>query len=142
MNVGNIREIDYKSVVIDGREYQAPSPVIRALETLKQDVEKERKDHQKTKEYVASVEQKNYPILVSRILINLAYGVPKIDKLPGLNKGEIKFDKNESCLAYSLDEYETINGNTVHTFKIECERRIIQALRGYSVKGNKFKDAR
>lgn len=141
MEIGNIMEIDYKSVNINGHEYQAPTPVIKALQTLRDEVYQEKRDHEKTKEKLKENTDDFIRKNIKRIVYNLADGNPLPVRRTGISTTTPKNInyKETTCLAFDIYDFEVHGDKQVYAFSDEVYRRINQACNGLKNNGEKFR---
>lgn len=131
-NLYYVGEVSYKTVTIDGHEYQVPSVVAKELQrldnTLDNEIEKSTATIEKLKK------KANYEALADRIMINLAGGMAPLE--PGVH-----FKRNESCLTHALNHWEKVDeaSEPVFEFRNEVRRRIIYALEGKNRDGEEVK---
>lgn len=142
MEIGIIREIDYKSININGVDYQAPAPVVRAIQKLQDEIRNERRENEKAAAKLKEDRDVFTRKVAKRIVYNLADGLEPIKKT-GTKTSKVK-DQNYKeirCLAYDINDFEVnSSGQTVFGFSDEVYRRIVQAINGYKKDGNRFKE--
>jgi hypothetical protein len=137
-NLYYVGEAVYKTISINGHEYQVPEAVSNYLQKLDNTLEVERQEHA---DKVAKLEKrftKDIDTIAHRIMYNLNYGLAPMGK----SWSYAKFEKDNRCLAFSLDEtFGKVDslGNPKFDFRDEVERRILAGLMGQTMKGEDYR---
>lgn len=133
-----IGEAVYKTVRIDEHEYQVPEAVANHLEKLADALAEEKRQRAKEYDKLQKVATKDFNTVADRIMLNLNHGLPP---MAVSRFSTSKFDRENRCLAYNIDEQFKTNssGEPIFEFKYEVKRRIMAGLMGQTAEGNDYK---
>lgn len=130
-------EVVYRTVTINDHDYQVPSAVAMAINSLINDMDGERQEHEKEikrLERLTKSALKEQEVIADRIIFNLNNGMVRM-------RG--RFDPGDSCLAYKIDDTfgkADSYGNPLFPFHDEVKRRVLNALAGKTAKGSDYKE--
>lgn len=130
-------EVAYKTVTISDRDYQVPSAVAMAINSLIKDMDAERQEHEKEIKRLDRLTKsalKEHEVIADRIILNLDDGIIRM-------RGY--FNAGDSCLAYKIDDTfgkADCYGNPLFPFHDEVKRRVLNALAGKTAKGSDYKE--
>lgn len=131
-------EVAYKTVTINDHDYQVPSAVAMAINSLIKGMDQERQEHEKEIKRLDQLTKsalKEHEVIADRIILNLNEGIIRMRGY--FNAGD------DSCLAYKIDETfgkADSYGNPLFLFHDEVKRRVLNALAGKTAKGSDYKE--
>lgn len=130
-------EVVYKTVTIDSHDYQVPSAVAMAIDSLINDMDEKRQEHEKEikrLDRLTKASLKEHEVIADRIILNLNSGMVRMRGC---------FSTADSCLAYKIDDTfgkADRYGNPLFPFHDEVKRRVLNALAGKTSAGKDYKE--
>lgn len=130
-------EVAYKTVTIDDHDYQVPSAVAMAINSLIKDMDEERQEHEKEIKRLNRLNKSTlaeHEVIADRIILNLNSGMTRM-------RGY--FNPGDSCLAYKIDDTfgkADRYGNPLFPFHDEVKRRVLNALAEKTSEGKDYEE--